>query len=223
MRRLSTFSATPGGYDELPCLHALWKQAGKEVDLLYSGNISDAIFSGMSTHWRLWKAKRFSLFSHLFAGGTPARWSYHHVSDAVADPCSVSRVTREEFRHWSSSARTQFDALASDLLAWDERTGAQTTLARHHGLEMRLPFAQRSLIDFALRISDRDKVNVLGVKRILRRAMAPMLPTSMTRRKKRVTAPSLRWRHAGHDDQARRALPFTRKSQCARHPQCRVE
>lgn len=174
----------PGGYDELPCLHALWEQAGKEVDLLYSGNISDAIFSGMSTHWRLWKAKRFSPFSHLFAGGAPARRSCHHVSDAVADPCSVSRVTREEFRHWSSSARTQFDALASDLLAWDERTGAQTTLARHHGLEMRLPFAQRSLIDFALRISDRDKVNVLGVKRILRRAMAPMLPTSMTRRKK---------------------------------------
>ncbi|TWB08255.1 asparagine synthase (glutamine-hydrolysing) [Rhizobium sp. ERR 1071] len=174
----------PGGYDELPCLHALWKNAAREVDLLYSGNVSDAIFSGMSTHWRLWKARRLGPFSLLFARATATQRGYHHVTDASVDPCVLNQTPEREFRHWASSARTQFEALASDLSAWDERTGAQTTLARHHGLEMRLPFAQRYLIDFALRTNDRDKVNMLGVKRILRRALAPVLPTSITRRKK---------------------------------------
>ncbi|KUM25916.1 hypothetical protein AU467_24020 [Mesorhizobium loti] len=183
-----TILGNPGGYDELPCLSALWSLAARHVDVLYSGNVSDAIFAGMSTHRRLWRHKMEERYLRPLGIKRVADQSYHHKAERDSEPCAV--VGHEGipagFEHWLGHASTLFEALASDLETWDERTGAQTLLARHYGIELRTPFAHKQLIDFALRMPDSDKVNVFGVKRLFRRSLRSVLPASIRYRRKGI-------------------------------------
>ncbi|MCG7508502.1 asparagine synthetase B family protein [Mesorhizobium retamae] len=178
----------PGGYDELPCLSALWSLAAKHVDVLYSGNVSDAIFAGMSTHRRLWRHKTLERYLRPLGIGRAVDHGIHHKAQPGSEPCSVIGYggASAGFRHWLGHASTLFEALKSDLDAWDERTGAQTLLARHYGIELRAPFAHKQLIEFALCMRDADKVNIFGVKRLFRRSLRSVLPASIRYRRKGI-------------------------------------
>ncbi|CAM5330296.1 asparagine synthase (glutamine-hydrolyzing) [Mycolicibacterium aubagnense] len=178
----------PGGYDELPCLSALWKLAARHVDVLYSGNVSDAIFAGMSTHRRLWRHRTAERYLRPLGIRKGIDQGIHHKAQPGSVPCSVigHDNASSRFQHWLGHASTLFDALKSDLDTWDERTGAQTLLARHHGIELRAPFAHKQLIEFALQMRDADKVNILGVKRLFRRSLRSIVPASIRYRRKGI-------------------------------------
>jgi asparagine synthase (glutamine-hydrolysing) len=68
----------------------------------------------------------------------------------------------------------------------DERFGAQAMLAARFGIDLRMPFSDRNLVDLAFLIPDDQKVGPSGGKLILRQAAALMLPGRIAERPKRV-------------------------------------
>lgn len=63
-----------------------------------------------------------------------------------------------------------------------------------HALELRLPFTDHRLVEFALRLPARQKLRGRQTKRLLRSAMQPLLPEETLRRSKLGLNPPLgRW------------------------------
>lgn len=58
------------------------------------------------------------------------------------------------------------------------------TTSMTHGVEVRVPFLQRSIVDFTRRLSADQKINAQGVKRVLYRAARGLVPESILRRPK---------------------------------------
>jgi asparagine synthase (glutamine-hydrolysing) len=69
--------------------------------------------------------------------------------------------------------------LQDDLLVKVDR------MSMANSLEVRVPFLDHTLVEFAATIPSRLKLNGLRLKYILRKAMAPLLPASIVRRPKR--------------------------------------
>jgi asparagine synthetase B (glutamine-hydrolysing) len=94
-------------------------------------------------------------------------------------------------------ARTELDAilgfdlagyLTDDLLPKLDRAGMAASL------EGRAPFLDRQLVEFACRLPVEWKVRGLATKRILRRAVAELVPTTTLHRVKRgLTVPLASW------------------------------
>jgi asparagine synthase (glutamine-hydrolysing) len=162
----------PGGHDEYPCLFALCHLASDHVGTLYSGNLSDTLFAGMQSHMDLWrringldadmtkKPAPLSILAGTVPGGTGA------------DGPPPFRSLRDE--------------LAATMNRRDERMAAQAMFAARFGVDLRMPFADRTLIDLAFRIPDDQKVGPEGGKRILREAAALLLPQAIAARPKRI-------------------------------------
>ena len=63
-----------------------------------------------------------------------------------------------------------------------------------HGLEVRSPFLDTELVEIALRVSPSAKIRGLSLKRVLRDAVADLLPAEILRRGKRgFGVPLDRW------------------------------
>src|SRR5207247_8157074 len=78
--------------------------------------------------------------------------------------------------------------LLDDLLVKADRTSMA------HGLEVRSPFLDTRLVDFALRLEPRLKVRGLRLKRVLRPALRGVVPDEILRRpKKGFGVPLDRW------------------------------
>jgi len=68
--------------------------------------------------------------------------------------------------------------LLDDLLPKVDR------MSMAHGLEVRSPFLDTSLVEFALRLPDRHRLRGLSLKRVLKSAMKDVLPPEILRRRK---------------------------------------
>ena len=78
--------------------------------------------------------------------------------------------------------------LVDDLLVKTDRASMA------HSLEVRVPFLDATVADLALALPTRLKVRGLAKKRLLRRAVAPLLPASITRAKKQgFSIPAAAW------------------------------
>jgi asparagine synthase (glutamine-hydrolysing) len=63
-----------------------------------------------------------------------------------------------------------------------------------HSLESRVPFLDREVAELALALPTRHKVRGLAKKRLLRRAVAPLLPREIVRARKRgFGVPAAAW------------------------------
>ena len=72
-----------------------------------------------------------------------------------------------------------------------------------HAVEARVPFMDHELVEFASTIPARQKLTWRGDKLVYRRAVAPLLPPEIVRRKKQgFTPPLSRWLDAGLRDYA---------------------
>lgn len=190
----------PGGYDEFPCLFALHREAKNFVDVIFSGNVSDTLFASMSWHRRIWNEKHwpgayliYREFDQAEAEGrlpegAIARLIWRATRGAAwPAPCSVvdaAPLARKIRRRHGQSPL--LDELRSVLERFDGRMGAQEMLAAHWGLDFRMPYAERGLIDLALRIPDRQKMNSRSGKLIFREAAKQFLPSHFSRRPKRI-------------------------------------
>lgn len=91
--------------------------------------------------------------------------------------------------------------LADDLLLQTDRCGMA------HGLEIRVPYVDRAVADFALALPTGAKLRGLETKRVLRAALAPLLPAAVVRGpKKGFVAPAAAWLRGPLLPLARQAL-----------------
>src|SRR5437016_3348339 len=96
-------------------------------------------------------------------------------------------------------ARSAIDALlALDLTGYltDDLLPKLDRASMAASLEGRAPFLDHRLVEFASRLPIEHKVRGLATKRVLRRAVADLVPPPIRRRVKRGPAPPLRARHA---------------------------
>jgi asparagine synthase (glutamine-hydrolysing) len=122
-----------------------------------------------------------------------------------SDPLDVYRARYEETRGAEQLARLQdVDLgiyLVDDLLVKTDRASMA------HSLEARVPFLDSAVADFALSLPARHKVRGFAKKRLMRRAVAPLLPKSIVHgRKKGFSAPIAGWLRGQMEGFARDAL-----------------
>jgi asparagine synthase (glutamine-hydrolysing) len=109
-----------------------------------------------------------------------------------ADPLELYRSRYAETAGAAPLARLQdVDVgvyLADDLLVKTDR------MSMAHSIEARVPFLDPVVADLALALPSRHKVLGLSTKRLLRRAVAPLLPREVTRGPKRgFSIPAAAW------------------------------
>jgi asparagine synthase (glutamine-hydrolysing) len=148
-----------------------------------------------------YKLKRFARAAHL-----PPLERHHGFKEIFAadlrrkllrgnsgaDPLELYRSRYAETVGAAPLARLQdvdFGVyLADDLLVKTDR------MSMAHSIEARVPFLDRVVADFALALPSHHKVLGLSTKRLLRRAVAPLLPREVARGPKRgFSIPAAAW------------------------------
>ncbi|HEX8054054.1 MAG TPA: asparagine synthase (glutamine-hydrolyzing) [Thermoleophilaceae bacterium] len=131
----------------------------------------------------------------------------------VRDPLDVDRARYAETAGSEAIARLQdVDVgiyLPDDLLTKTDRASMA------HSLEARVPFLDTALADFALALPRRMRVRGLQKKRLLRKAVAPLVPREIHRGRKRgFSIPAAAWLRGELEPFAREVLsPDTVRSQ----------
>ncbi|UVC15502.1 asparagine synthase-related protein [Mesorhizobium onobrychidis] len=156
----------PGGYDEFPCLFALWRDASRSVQTLFSGNLSDTLFGGMPYHRDLWL----------------------RMNNARDDLSRKDQSGSLDIKPANQEGPKDllFDNLRQSLTDWDERIGAQTLLASRAELELVMPLSRRSLLDLSLRLPAQQKVTESHVKSFFRESISKLLPPEILQRPKGI-------------------------------------
>jgi asparagine synthase (glutamine-hydrolysing) len=150
-----------------------------------------------------YKAKRFARGAALPPLERHLAWKEVFSDDARAELLLPSRrgrldpleVYRERFAQTEGAellARLQDVDIAiylvDDLLVKTDRASMA------HSLEARVPFLDRVVLDLALSLPTRTKVRWFSKKRLLRRAVAPLLPREIVRaRKQGFSIPAAAW------------------------------
>ena len=163
-----------------------------------------------------YKARRFIRAAHLPPLERHHGWKEIFTSDARAelvrpeaasrwDPVSVLRERYDETAGAEELARLQdVDLgvyLVDDLLVKTDRASMA------HSLEARVPFLDTVVSDLALALPTRHKVRGLAKKRLLRRAVAPLLPRSVVHGRKRgFSIPAAAWLRGELEPVAREIL-----------------
>jgi asparagine synthase (glutamine-hydrolysing) len=163
-----------------------------------------------------YKAKRFARAAHLPPLERHHGWKEIFSADARAelvaagaastwDPVDVLRARYDETAGAEELARLQdVDLgvyLVDDLLVKTDRASMA------HSLEARVPYLDTVVAELALALPTRMKVRGLAKKRLLRRAVAPLLPRSVVHGRKRgFSIPAAAWLRGELEPVAREIL-----------------
>jgi asparagine synthase (glutamine-hydrolysing) len=133
----------------------------------------------------------FPVLSRLLRGSQvkvlgPPAWLSSDVLNAVDDPRSAFDIALASIG--LGPVRTIGDlcvAMAQSsnltmLLHWEDRNSMA------HGIEARVPFLDHRLVEFSIALGDRHKIVHGDTKRVLRRAMAGVLPQSIVNRRDKL-------------------------------------
>ncbi|MFI5026767.1 MAG: asparagine synthase (glutamine-hydrolyzing), partial [Solirubrobacterales bacterium] len=148
-----------------------------------------------------YKAKRFMRGAHLPPVERHHAWKEIFspeaqddllAGDRISDPVDVYRARYAESEGAPELARLQdLDLgiyLVDDLLVKTDRSSMA------HSLEARVPFLDTEVADLALALETRQKVRGLSKKRLLRRAVEPLVPKEIVRgRKQGFSIPVAAW------------------------------
>src|SRR4051794_14554316 len=148
-----------------------------------------------------YKLKRFARAAHLPALEAHHGWKEIFAPDerrallggaAGADPLALYRERWAETKGAPALARLQDVDLGlymvDDLLVKTDR------MSMAHSLEARVPFLDASVAELALALPTRQKVLGLAKKRLLREAVAPLVPREIVRGRKRgFSIPAAAW------------------------------
>jgi asparagine synthase (glutamine-hydrolysing) len=161
-----------------------------------------------------YKAKRFVRGAHLPPVERHHAWkeifspeaqSELLASDRISDPLDVYRARYAETEGAPELARLQdLDLgiyLVDDLLVKTDRASMA------HSLEARVPFLDPVVAELALALETKQKVRGFAKKRLLRRAVAPLLPREVVRgRKQGFSIPVAAWLRGDLEPFAREVL-----------------
>ena len=148
-----------------------------------------------------YKAKRFMRGAHLPPVERHHAWKEIFspeaqddllAGDRISDPVDAYRARYAETEGAPELARLQdLDLgiyLVDDLLVKTDRSSMA------HSLEARVPFLDTEVADLALALETRQKVRGLSKKRLLRRAVEPLVPKEIVRgRKQGFSIPVAAW------------------------------
>ena len=148
-----------------------------------------------------YKAKRFMRGAHLPPVERHHAWKEIFspeaqddllAADRISDPVDAYRARYAETEGAPELARLQdLDLgiyLVDDLLVKTDRSSMA------HSLEARVPFLDTEVADLALALETRQKVRGLSTKRLLRRAVEPLVPKEIVRgRKQGFSIPVAAW------------------------------
>lgn len=184
---------TGDGADELfgsylPHRMAAWLDAGAEPA---DGDAFALTGSGMALAGAATSAP--SLRQEVALGGSPFRLS-GLISDRVPRP-SPAGADPDAAAGWSRGThlRTVLDLerrrhLAEEVLPFVDR------LSMAHSLELRPPFLTRTMADITAGLPSGWLIDRTGVKNVLRRAVAPLLPGAVVERgKEGFVQPTIEW------------------------------
>jgi asparagine synthase (glutamine-hydrolysing) len=175
-----------------------------------------------------YKAKRFVRGAHLPPVERHHSWKEIFsleaqdellASDRVSDPLDVYRARYAETEGAEELARLQdLDLgiyLVDDLLVKTDRASMA------HSLEARVPFLDPVVAELALALDTKSKVRGFSKKRLLRRAVEPLLPRQIIRgRKQGFSIPVAAWLRGDLEPFARQVLsPETVERQGYLNPQ----
>jgi asparagine synthase (glutamine-hydrolysing) len=163
-----------------------------------------------------YKAKRFVRGAHLPPLERHHAWKEIFSDDAraelvarrrhgISDPLDLYRARYGETEGAEPLARLQdLDLgiyLVDDLLVKTDRASMA------HSLEARVPFCDPAVAELALALPTAKKVRGFAKKRLLRRAVAPLLPRSIARARKRgFSVPMAAWLRGELEPFAREVL-----------------
>jgi asparagine synthase (glutamine-hydrolysing) len=163
-----------------------------------------------------YKAKRFVRGAHLPPLERHHAWKEIFSDDAraelvarrrhgISDPLDLYRARYGETEGAEPLARLQdLDLgiyLVDDLLVKTDRASMA------HSLEARVPFCDPAVAELALALPTAKKVRGFAKKRLLRRAVAPLLPRSIVRARKRgFSVPMAAWLRGELEPFAREVL-----------------
>jgi asparagine synthase (glutamine-hydrolysing) len=163
-----------------------------------------------------YKAKRFVRGAHLPPLERHHSWKEIFSDDAraelvarrrdgISDPLDLYRARYGETEGAEPLARLQdLDLgiyLVDDLLVKTDRASMA------HSLEARVPFCDPAVAELALALPTAKKVRGFAKKRLLRRAVAPLLPRSIARARKRgFSVPMAAWLRGELEPFAREVL-----------------
>lgn len=151
-------------------------------------------------HGRVGRAQRFA---GTVEDGMP--WAYLSWISYVPEPWRQRLLpapdgwAREEYgRRWlaSDGARPLDRLLALNIETYllDDLLVKADRMSMAHGLEVRSPFLDTALIEFSARLAPALKIRGLSLKRVLKRAVADLLPQDILSRPKRgFGVPLDRW------------------------------
>lgn len=122
----------------------------------------------------------------------PERWRQR----LLKDPCDWAR--RDYAQLWQQTAHAhpldRLLALNMQTFLLDDLLVKMDRTSMAHSLEVRSPFLDTELVEFASRLSPPLKVRGLSLKRVLKRAVADLLPADiLTRPKRGFGVPLDRW------------------------------
>ncbi len=134
------------------------------------------------------------------------------IAELLREPADPEDLYSEAIAAWEESA--QADLVDRTLQFFTRLYFAENILVKLdratmlHGLEARLPFLDRDVVEFARKLPSRWKLRGDETKYLLRRALDPVLPREIvTRRKKGFGAPIGGWLREGALDIDIDALP----------------
>ncbi len=122
----------------------------------------------------------------------PERWR----QELLPAPDGWARREYEERWAHTQGGRTlnRLLALNIDTYLVDDLLVKMDRMSMAHGLEVRSPFLDTALVEFAARLSPSLKARGLSLKRVLKRALSDLLPEEILRRPKRgFGVPLDRW------------------------------
>ena len=223
--------------------------------VLFDGQGSDELFAGYPYHQRifladLWRRRRFGDFTRELRsmknrdGGSPLSF---FVRDMVMP--SLSRLGRNPNRapEWiepSLIARRDEEfveamndrgldrSLVNRQIHFDVRWGNVKTIlgfgdrnGMAHSLEVRVPYFDRKLVEFAMTLPDRYKIGHGDRKRILRDVARRRLPARVTERADRIgfATPTAKWVRNGLRETIRETItdPSFESGSCFRRDSLR--
>jgi asparagine synthase (glutamine-hydrolysing) len=185
----------------LPTL-MLAEMAGREIKVVFTGEGGDEVFAGYGRYRAPWIQRTLKNLLYPGSGGFRTTGDFRGLERTVFGP--ALQVAAQDWRReiisawqatprgWSTLQRMQyvdlFTALPDNLLVKADR------MLMAYGVEGRVPYVDRRVVEFGLALPDRLKVGARKGKVFIRRWAANLLPEGHLRAPKRgFTVPLGSW------------------------------
>jgi len=203
-------------------VYLMARETSKHATVVLSGEGSDELFAGYDKYKALYYSRVLPTVPQVFRSGAAARFNSlfdqdqarkyrrfvavfndRQMSDLLTFPVSPDR--RFDLDRLFSTGNPLNNLLNLDVATWlpNDLLVKADKMTMAHAVELRVPFMDHELVEFAATIPAGQKMAWGRDKLVYRRAVKPLLPRATVRRKKQgFTIPLNKWMAEGLKDYA---------------------